>query len=125
MLYIRLYYTCDAGGGHYSVWHSQSLQKHMATGNLMLSCTILFSELSYSLFIDFASILNFKIVQKSQFYAIQSRYLFPIVEQAYFDHHAEVAAFLGGDASLTISGDGRCDSPGHSTKYCTYTLILV
>lgn len=24
-----------------------------------------------------------------------------------------------------MAGDGRCDSPGHCAKYCTYTLLDV
>ena len=24
---------------------------------------------------------------------------------------------------ITLAGDGRCDSPGYSAKYCTYTLM--
>lgn len=24
---------------------------------------------------------------------------------------------------VLLIGDGRCDSPGHSAKYCTYTMM--
>ena len=24
---------------------------------------------------------------------------------------------------MNLIGDGRCDSPGHSAKYCTYTMM--
>ena len=27
------------------------------------------------------------------------------------------------DKSLVLCGDGRCDSPGKSAKYCTYSLM--
>ena len=27
------------------------------------------------------------------------------------------------DNDLKLSGDGRCDSPGYSAKYCTYSLM--
>ena len=33
-----------------------------------------------------------------------------------------VLEFLRG-TNLQLSGDGRCDSPGYSTKYCTYSLM--
>ena len=26
---------------------------------------------------------------------------------------------------MTLAGDGRCDSPGHSAKYGTYTVLDV
>ena len=32
-----------------------------------------------------------------------------------------VLEFLRDD--LKLSGDGRCDSPGYSAKYCTYSLM--
>ena len=24
---------------------------------------------------------------------------------------------------VVLTGDGRCDSPGHCAKYCTYTIM--
>ena len=36
---------------------------------------------------------------------------------------SEVYAQLQGQESLLVGGDGRCDSPGSSSKYCTYTLM--
>ena len=33
-----------------------------------------------------------------------------------------VLEFLKGN-DLKLSGDGRCDSPGYSPKYCTYSLM--
>ena len=33
-----------------------------------------------------------------------------------------VLEFLRGN-DLKLSGDGRCDSPGYSAKYCTYSLM--
>ena len=29
------------------------------------------------------------------------------------------------ESAVVLAGDGRCDSPGHCAKYCTYTLLNV
>ena len=29
------------------------------------------------------------------------------------------------DTEIALAGNGRCDSPGHCAKYCTYTLLDV
>ena len=35
----------------------------------------------------------------------------------------DVHAQMHGQESVLVGGDGRCDSPGSSAKYCTYTLM--
>lgn len=41
---------------------------------------------------------------------------------AYTQQQQVVKEFLKG-TPLQLSGDGRCDSPGHIAKYCTYSLM--
>ena len=48
--------------------------------------------------------------------------MMPTIEEFGNEHLLEVHAQLAGK-SLIISGDGRCDSPGSSAKFCTYTLM--
>ena len=36
--------------------------------------------------------------------------------------HQEVLGFIGNN-EVTLLGDGRCDSPGYSVKYGTYTFM--
>ena len=52
----------------------------------------------------------------------QSLFMLPTIEEFWNEHLLEVHAQLS-DKSLIISGDGRCDSPGSSAKFCTYTLM--
>ena len=48
--------------------------------------------------------------------------MFPVIHTNYVMQHDAVMEFLRGN-DLKSSGDGRCDSPGYSAKYCTYSLM--
>jgi hypothetical protein len=62
------------------------------------------------------------MITKSTFYRYQTVYLFPIVNSAWEDEQHSIHGELY-DMDIYVCGDGRCDSPGHSAKYCTYTFM--
>ena len=49
-------------------------------------------------------------------------YLFPVINEAWQVEQNSVFSELEVE-DLWLSGDGQCDSPGHSAKYGTYTMI--
>ena len=49
-------------------------------------------------------------------------HLFPVINEAWQAGQNSVFSELEIE-DLWLSGDGRCDSPGHSAKYGTYTMI--
>ncbi|KAJ8049969.1 hypothetical protein HOLleu_02957 [Holothuria leucospilota] len=52
----------------------------------------------------------------------ERQYLVPEVNSAWVKDQSLLISSLKGK-SLSIVGDGRCDSPGYSAKYCSYTLM--
>ena len=48
--------------------------------------------------------------------------LFPVINEVWEGEQRAVFSDLK-DKELWLSGDGRCDSPGHSAKYGTYTML--
>lgn len=44
------------------------------------------------------------------------------MEKFWKNHQEEVISRVSG-SNLILAGDGRCDSPGFSAKYCTYSLL--
>ncbi|KAH7981667.1 hypothetical protein HPB52_000672 [Rhipicephalus sanguineus] len=54
------------------------------------------------------------------FFVIQSALLFPSVYKLWTDQQKHL---LEASEPLSLAGDGRCDSPGFSAKYLTYTFI--
>ena len=109
--------------GHVTSWNSQPVVKNVPAGNLLIPAAILYSGITYSYLQSFANTLNLKILSEKHFYRIQRKYLFPVVNQTWKDHQREVFNGIKSKKSIDLCGDGRCDSPGHSAKYGTYTLM--
>ena len=94
----------------------------MAAGNLLLSPSIFLSGSTYTKVASLADILNLKFFSEKTFYNIQDRYLFPVINEFWLKEQNSLFSELSG-RDLWLSGDGRCDSPGHNAKYGTYTMI--
>ena len=62
------------------------------------------------------------ILSERSFHRFQKEFLYPVLHTAYIQQQQTVVEFLKG-LPLNLSGDGRCDSPGYSAKYCSYTLM--
>ena len=118
----RLCVTLKCKNGHIKIWKSQPILKGMAAGNLLLASTILLSGATYTKIVSLSEILNWKMFSEKTFYNIQNMYLFPVINEAWQAEQNSVFSELEIE-DLWLSGDGRCDSPGHSAKYGTYTMI--
>lgn len=94
----------------------------IAAGNLLLSSSILLSGSTYTKVASLADILKLKFFSERTFYNIQDKYLFPVINEFWHQEQNSVFSELG-EKDLWLSGDGRCDSPGHNAKYGTYTMI--
>ena len=94
----------------------------MPLGNLLLAGAILFTGGQFLTFQNFANILHLAFLSESTFYAIQSSYLFPVVDSLFNQQQTAILATLSGE-SVTLLGDGQCDSPRHNAKYLTYTVM--
>ena len=110
--------------GHVNKWDSQPSINGMPIGNLLISAAILFSGNTFTPINHFATCLNLQLVSKSSFYKIQEKYVFPVVQNSWHDHQQQLLQQIRDRRSpINVCGDGRCDSPGHSAKYGTYTLL--
>ena len=56
----------------------------------------------------------------------QKMYLHPAVQTTYQQQQSTLLNDIKAEGrELILGGDGRCDSPGHSAKYGTYSLMDV
>jgi hypothetical protein len=117
---LRLEFTCP--NSHEYVWRAQPMVNKMALGNLMLSAAIVFSGNTYSRFRQMADYVNLGFPNESTYRSVANKYVYPVVNEAWLAEKRVVVNSLQG-RSLAITGDGRCDSPGFSAKYGTYTVM--
>ena len=105
-----------------STWYSQPLIRNIPLGNLMVAGATLFTGNQFDKLLSFAEVLKLSFISDTTYYKIQETYLFPVINELYNQQQvALITAFA--DEPVFLCGDGQCDSPGHSAKYLTYTLM--
>ncbi len=120
---VKIRQVCD-DCGYERTWDSQPVQHQIPLGNLMLSAAILFSGSQVSQVLRMLQILNVATYTRQTYQRHQREYLIPTVINSWKaqqeDLLNELRLIEGG---VQLAGDCRNDSPGHSAKYGTYTLL--
>ena len=118
---VKVKTTCLQG--HSNTWQSQPSINGKATGNLLIPAAILFSGNTFTHIETFAKFLQLQFISSSHYYKIQEKHLLPVINNKWESGQAEIIQQVTQVNHVDICGDGRCDSPGHSAKYGTYTMI--
>ena len=108
---------------HSKEWVSQPLVNRATAGNVLLSGAILFTGNTFLHVSEIASTINLAFLSKSDYHKWQKKHLFPIINDLWQQEKAAVLIDLINSNSVTLLGDGRCDSPGFRAKYRTYTMM--
>ena len=110
--------------GFSRIWHSQPKEKNRPVGNLLLSASILFSGVSPAKFIRAFKFFYCLSFDERTFYRYQSNYLQPAVSAVWQREQASLFEDVQSrNEPLNLGGDGRADSPGHSAKYGSYSVM--
>ena len=64
-----------------------------------------------------------KTISEKSFYRLRRSYVAPAIKKKWRIEQKKVIKGLKTQEEVVLVGDGRCDSPGHSAKYCTYTFM--
>ena len=109
---------------HSTTWQSQPVVNRYPLGNVLLSAACLFAGATYTRIYQIADFYGLQIPDPSTFFRHQKEILFPIISGSWKQEKEKVQQELSNRASgTTVIGDGRCDSPGYSAKYGTYTIM--
>lgn len=117
--------TANCTSGHIVVkWSSQPFVGKMPVGNLLVSAATLFCGQTYSHISQFAEFCNLQYISHTTYNKIQRQYLMPVVQHTWsLLQEVELKKIKEQNRQIRLAGDGRCDSPGFSAKYCTYSLL--
>uniref|UniRef100_A0A8C6TKS8 Transposase n=1 Tax=Neogobius melanostomus TaxID=47308 RepID=A0A8C6TKS8_9GOBI len=66
--------------------------------------------------------MNLKSISEDTYTALRKKCVFPTITKTWINERNAVLTDLASQ-EVVLCGDGRCDSPGHSAKYCTYTFL--
>ena len=89
---------------------------------VLLAASIVVSGNNFDKLSMLMKFLNLSFLSESTFSRIQSTCVTPVVKELWEAMKEKVWEVLKGE-ELALAGDGRNDSPGHSAKYCVYTLM--
>ncbi|XP_029936759.1 uncharacterized protein LOC115379929 [Myripristis murdjan] len=104
-------------------WNSQPKVGSMVVGNLHLSAAIAFTGASFREVIKVLNALKVKAISETAHYKNVTTYLNPCIYNAWKIHQAELFHSLSQEEEVILGGDMRADSPGHSAKYGSYTMM--
>ena len=95
----------------------------MPAGNITTSAAILYAGTLPSKVLQVFPILNCYTITKKTF-RHQTKFLQPAIHLVWTrKQNSMITKFKDEKRSLVLAGNGRADSPGHSAKYGSYSLL--
>lgn len=105
-------------------WESQPIIKNIPAGNILLSGSILFSGSLPSKVMKMFRIFGCASISESTYFNHQKTFLQPSINSVWKHKQETLFKQLRKEKRpLIIGGDGRADSPGHSAKFGSYTVM--
>ena len=121
--FLRITQTCSRCGYRF-IWESQPYIGGTPAGNILMSAAILYSGLIPAKALRLFRTLKCSSISRKTFFRHQSHYLQPPVNRVWSQQQNSLLQDMKTQKKkLVLGGDGRADSPGHSAKYGTYSLV--
>lgn len=119
---VAVTWKCDSGHDVYN-WTSQpQLINGIYLGNFQALAAITLSGNNFTKIALFCKFLGLGFPSTRSHTRVQSKYVAPAVDEYWRNLKSSIIEEHRA-VNIVVSGDGRMDSPGHSAKYCTYTVM--
>ncbi|CAM4685317.1 unnamed protein product [Leuciscus chuanchicus] len=107
-----------------SDWSSQPMVNNIPAGNLQLCAAVLFTGSPFCQISKFLDAFKIQGISEPCFHKHQAKLLIPTINwQWKIEQDDAIENAIAGGA-VTLGGDMRADSPGHSAKYGSYIQLV-
>ena len=104
-------------------WKNKPCVKDTPAANILMSAAILLSGSTPVKVLLMMKHLNMASITERTFFDNQRKYLAPAIVSVLGENQSNLLSDCVSKGPLTVGGDGRVDSPGHSAKYGSYGII--
>ncbi|KAK7912503.1 hypothetical protein WMY93_012714 [Mugilogobius chulae] len=104
-------------------WQSQPIQGSTPVGNVQLSAAVYFSGASFVQLGKICKAMNLKVHQYVTFRRHARNFLEPAIYHKWKMDQSKVLEEVKTKGKIAVGGDMRADSPGHSAKFGSYTIM--
>ena len=120
---LRIKQICSQCNGDFT-WDSQPRIGKVPAGNILISAAILYIGSIPAKALRMFKNLNCSTITRKTFFRHQKSYLQSTINAVWERRHQrKLISELMEEKGLMLCGDGRADSPGHSAKYGSYSII--
>ena len=119
---VLIYWSCS--NAHCGKFYSSYDCNGVRATNLQTAAAILYSGNNFSKMEQFSQFLGLSFISKSTFFRYQRLYCIPVINE-WWTCQQEVIRNDLKENELVVSGDGQCDSPGHSAKNLCYFMMEI
>ena len=95
----------------------------IALNDGLLASAVIISGNNYSKFSLLCQALGMQIISEASFLRFPKHCAAPVIEEVWLEMNDLVKQIFKDYEGICLCGDGRNDSPGHSARYCVYTLL--
>lgn len=118
---LRIIGTCV--NGHENSWESQPCIRKVPRIDMVTAAATLCVGNTYGHIKETMDASKIQWMSKRRYYDIQKQLLLPSINKVYCKEQEAILVRLVCSGPVNLSGDSRCDSPGYSAKYGTYTVM--
>ncbi|XP_062610016.1 uncharacterized protein LOC134271813 [Saccostrea cucullata] len=120
-----IYTSSKCLNNHEFTWSSQPCHNTLPWSNLFTATAILTSGCNATKVLQLFNNMNLQMFTPRTYNRLQSYYVVPSATRTWDFEQSELLQAIrhGPSQDVVVGGDARCDSPGYSAKYGTYTIM--